>query len=127
MENSVQLLKSQSPLAGLWWHELSRITGFKFWTVHENFSLLSWLLLKTVVVNQAILIPAVSAIVHAEDIDAVSEVHNRSISCENLRFDISLVCLPPAPWHKFVMAEQGFFSAAWGTALLRHFVLVQPN
>jgi hypothetical protein len=44
--------------------------------VHENFSLLSWLLLKTVVgVNQAISIPAVEAIVHAEDIDAVSEVH----------------------------------------------------
>lgn len=76
MENSVQLLKSQSPLARLWWHQLSRITGCKFWTVHENFSLLSWLLLKTVVgVNQAISIPAVEAIVHAEDIDAVSEVH----------------------------------------------------
>jgi len=60
MENSVQLRKSQSPLARLWWHKLSRITGFNFWTVHENFSLLSWLLLKTVVVvNQAISIPAV--------------------------------------------------------------------
>lgn len=64
------------PTARLWWDELSRITGFNFWTVHEDFSLLSWLLLKTDVgVNQAISIPAVEAIVHAKDIDAVSEVH----------------------------------------------------